>query len=217
MHTVIFDMDGVIFDTENLMKVFWQEEADRRGFGDVTELYQRCVGATDDFCEELINREYPELAPFQDFVKRPFADFHQYNEKHGMPPLKPHVAELLQALKDAGWKIGLASSTYLSIVEKELSMAGLLSYFDVVIGGDLLQRSKPAPDIYLMACAKIGTPPGEAYAIEDSHNGIRSAHAAGMHPLMVPDMLPATEEMIALSDAVLPDLTAVQAYLLEVR
>ena len=210
--TVIFDMDGVIFDTESVMKRFWQEEADRYDFGDITPLYMRCVGVTEDACAEMIARDYPQLPPFAEFKKRPFAAFHRYNEEHGMP-LKPYVKELLSSLKAHGWKIGLASSTKLATVEIELDSAGLLDDFDVVIGGDLLKRSKPEPDIYLMACEKIGTLPAEAYAIEDSYNGIRSAHAAGMHPLMVPDLLPPTEEMQSLSEAILPDLAAVRSYL----
>jgi HAD superfamily hydrolase (TIGR01509 family) len=214
--TVIFDMDGVIFDTESVMKRFWQEEADRYNFGDITELYMKCVGVTEQYCEEMMARDYPELPPFAEFKARPFAAFRQYNEEHGMP-MKPHVTELLTALKQNGFTIGLASSTYLETVRRELSQAGLLSFFDVVIGGDLLSRSKPEPDIYLMACEKAGTAPEDAYAIEDSYNGVRSASSAGMHTIMVPDMLPPTEEMERLSEAILPDLAAVQAYLLETR
>ena len=84
----------------------------------------------------------------------------------------------------------------------------------LVLGGDLLKRSKPAPDIYLMACEKIGVKPAEAYAVEDSHNGIRSASSAGLHPIMVPDIPPVTPEMEALAEVILPDLPSVQRYLL---
>ena len=83
---------------------------------------------------------------------------------------------------------------------------GLTGYFDVVIGGDLLKRSKPEPDIYLMACRELGVEPGQAYAIEDSYNGIRSAHAAGMHPIMVPDLMPPTDEMRQKSVVICADL-----------
>ena len=129
-------------------------------------------------------------------------------------PVKPGAQELLAALKDAGWTIGLASSTYIDSVRKELASTGLLPYFNVVIGGDTVRHSKPAPDIYLLACEKAGAVPSETYAIEDSHNGIRSAHAAGMKPLMVPDLLPADPSIRPLCTAVLPDLKAVQTYLL---
>ena len=85
------------------------------------------------------------------------------------------------------------------------------------MGGDQLKRSKPEPDIYLMTCEKLGVNPGQAYAIEDSYNGIRSSYSAGMKPIMVPDMLPATEEMLQKSIVVLDDLLLVKDYLEEIH
>ena len=116
-------------------------------------------------------------------------------------------------MKNAGIPIGLASSTRLAAVEKELKDAGLYDYFQVVVGGDLLKKSKPEPDIYLMACEKMGVDPKDAFAIEDSYNGIRSAYRAGMHPLMVPDLLPPTEEMREMSDMIAGDLLELQSML----
>ena len=108
--------------------------------------------------------------------------------------------------------MGLASSTRLAVVTEERQAAGLYDYFQVVVGGDLLKNSKPAPDIYLMTCERMGVLPGNTYAIEDSYNGIRAAHSAGMHPIMVPDLTPATEEMRGLSEAVFADLFQVKEY-----
>jgi beta-phosphoglucomutase-like phosphatase (HAD superfamily) len=84
--------------------------------------------------------------------------------------------------------------------------------YQVVVGGDLLKKSKPAPDIYLMTCERMGVLPKNTYAVEDSYNGIRSAHSAGLHPVMVPDLTPATEEMRSLSVAVFEDLFGVKDY-----
>ena len=212
MKNIVFDMDGVLLDTENVMKVFWQEEADRIGFGDITELYMRCVGTTEAFCEELVAREYPSLGSYASFRERPFGKLKNLAETTGIPK-KYYAEELLASLKKDGWRIGLASSTLKEAVLRELTQAGLLKYFDIVIGGDQLERSKPAPDIYLMACRELGCDPSETYAVEDSHNGIRSAAAAGMKAIMVPDLLPATEEMQQLSVAVLKDLKEVWEYL----
>ena len=106
----------------------------------------------------------------------------------------------------------MASSTRLAVVEEELRQAGLYDYFQIVMGGDQLKRSKPEPDIYLMTCEKMGVQPRNAYAVEDSHNGIRSAYRAGMMPVMVPDLLPATEEMKEMSIAVFDDLLEVRDY-----
>lgn len=82
-----------------------------------------------------------------------------------------------------------------------------------MITGDMVEHSKPLPDIYLLACEKLGTDPASTYAIEDSPNGIRSAHAAGMHPLMVPDMIAPDEEMETLSEQILDSLFDVLTYL----
>ena len=213
MPTVIFDMDGVLLDTERLMKTFWQQEADRLNFGDITPVYMRCVGITDALCKEFFDSDYPELSPFETFQAHALIACRAYIQEHGVP-VKPGAQELLSALKDAGWTVGLASSTYIDMVRRELDMAGLSPYFDVIIGGDTVPRSKPAPDIYLLACEKAGADPFETFAIEDSHNGIRSAHAAGMKPLMVPDLLPADPSIRPLCTAVLPDLLAVKEYLL---
>ena len=130
-------------------------------------------------------------------------------------PLKTGARELLDWLKAEGWAIGLASSSREAGVRLNMERTGLISYFDVLIGGDMLKASKPAPDIYLRACAELGVDPRTAFAVEDSYNGIRAAHAAGMRALMVPDMVPADDEMRGLAETVLPDLLAVRAWLAE--
>ena len=124
--------------------------------------------------------------------------------------MKTGVRELLSYLKKNSIPIALASSTRLEVVTQELKQAGLYEYFGVVMGGDQLKRSKPEPDIYLMTCEKLGVRPICTYAIEDSYNGIRSAYSAGMKPIMVPDMLPPTEEMREKSVVVLDDLLQVR-------
>lgn len=128
-------------------------------------------------------------------------------------PVKPGAPQILKWLKEAGYAIGLASSTRSSSVYRYLEQSGLKGYFSVVITGDMIEHSKPRPDIYLMACDRLGVQPEEAYAIEDSPNGIRSAHAAGMCPIMVPDMIEPDEEMKWLSFLIRKDLFEVRDYL----
>ena len=84
----------------------------------------------------------------------------------------------------------------------------------MIIGGDLLKKSKPEPDIYLMACRELSVEPKEAYAIEDSYNGIRSAYAAGMKPIMVPDLMPPTEEMKEKSVVICKDLREAMQFMI---
>ena len=98
-------------------------------------------------------------------------------------------------------------------IRRELEHAQLYHCFDHVIGGDRIARSKPYPDIYEAACRALAVLPADAFAIEDSYNGIRAAAAAGMRPVMVPDLLPPTDEMRTLCHCIFPDLAAFRSFL----
>ena len=99
------------------------------------------------------------------------------------------------------------------MVEAELRDAGVLEFFDELVTGDVVKRSKPDPEIYLLACDKIGAVPERCYAIEDSYNGVRSAAGGGLRPIMVPDLLPANDEMKSLVETVQESLPDVIGYL----
>lgn len=209
---VIFDMDGVIFDSELLVIKCWQVVADKYGIKNIEDTCHKCLGLNKDATKELMLGVYGADFPYDEYKAEMSALFHE-QAAGGKLPMKPGVTGLLQTLKKNGRKIALASSTRKAVVEQELQDAGILPYFDRVICGDMVKRSKPEPDIYLEACRQIHVMPEQAYAIEDSYNGIRSAHAAGLHPIMVPDLAPVTEEMQELSDVILDSLTEVEKYL----
>lgn len=211
---VIFDMDGIIFDSEQLVLDSWEKVGEKYGIQDVRQALTDCIGVNIKKTEEIVYAHYGEDFNFEKYRKEASILFHEYVAENGLP-VKKGVRELLQYLKENEIPVGLASSTRLAVVEEELRQAGLYDYFQVVVGGDQLKRSKPEPDIYLMACEKMGVSPGNAYAVEDSHNGIRAAYSAGMMPIMVPDLLPATEEMYEKSIAVLDDLLQVIRFLAE--
>jgi HAD superfamily hydrolase (TIGR01509 family) len=122
------------------------------------------------------------------------------------------VQEILSYLQKTGWKVGLASSSSKASVVKNLERADLTSFFQTLTTGDMVEHSKPKPDIYLMACKELGVEPKDAYAIEDSPNGIRAAHGAGMCPIMVPDLVQPDEEMRSLSSYIFKDLLEVRAF-----
>ena len=206
---IIFDMDGVIFDTEQLVIDCWEKVGKRYGLPGIRETFIRCIGTTLVKTREIVFETYGKDFDYDKYSAEASAHFHEATDIPGIP-VKKGVRELLDYLKEKQVPLGLASSTRLAVVEEELKQAGLYHYFSVVVGGDLLKRSKPEPDIYLMACEKMGVAAKDAYAIEDSYNGIRSAYAAGMAPIMVPDMLEATEEMREKSVVVLNDLFQVR-------
>lgn len=209
--SVVFDMDGTIFDTERLVLDCWEQVGERHGIPGIREVFMRCIGTNHVRTQKIVYEHYGKDFPYEAFREESSVLFHEIADTRGIP-VKPGAAELLQYLSENKVPLGLASSTRLAVVTQELQAAGLYGYFQVVVGGDLLKNSKPAPDIYLMTCERMDVLPENTYAIEDSYNGIRSAHSAGMHSIMVPDLMPATEEMLALSERVFADLFQVKEY-----
>lgn len=212
-NAVIFDMDGVIFDSERLVLECWEKVGAKYHLKGMREAFLPCIGTNHVKTKEIVLECYGEDFPYDEFSREASVLFHSIADQGGLP-VKTGVRNLLDYLKEQGIPIALASSTRLAVVTQELQQAGLYEYFSVVMGGDQLKRSKPEPDIYLMTCEKLGIRPVCAYAIEDSYNGIRSAYAAGMKPIMVPDMLPPTEEMREKSVVVLEDMLQVRDWLM---
>lgn len=208
---VVFDMDGVIFDSERAVMKCWMELAEKYGIKNIEEPFLACTGTTMTKTREIMMEAYGEDFPYDAYAKEASLMFHEKYD-NGNLPLKPGVTELLKYLKKSNKKIALASSTRKQTVVNQLTWAGLIEYFDELVCGDMVEKSKPAPDIFLKACEKLGVEPKEAYAIEDSYNGIRSAYTGGLWPIMVPDLLPKTEEMEAKSEVVLCSLCEVQEY-----
>lgn len=211
-NTVIFDLDGVIFDSEQVVRQGWRYGAERMQLGEVDSLFLQCVGTNHRFTEQLLLRQLGRQFSYETFRKYTREFFYRYTDTYGLP-VKPGVVELLEYLKAGGYGVGLASSSTLQYILHGLRQAQLIDYFDVIVSGENLERSKPEPDIYLLACEKMGVAPAEAYAVEDSYNGIRAASRAGMRPVMVPDLLPVTAEMERLSCAVCENLLEVREYL----
>lgn len=202
---VVFDMDGLIFDSERLVLHCWVEIGKRHGLEGLEAVFKECIGTNKARTKEIVYANLGSDFPYDEFSKESSALFKEIMHKDGLP-IKDGVVKTLKELKQRGIPLGLASSTRLAVVEEELRDAGLLDYFQVVMGGDLLKRSKPEPDIYLMTCEKLGVDPTQCYALEDSYNGIISAYRAGMKPIMIPDMLPPTEEMREKSQAILTSM-----------
>lgn len=209
---VVFDMDGVIFDSERAVMQCWKEVASRHNIPDIEKAILACTGTTMVRTREIMLNLYGADFPYDEYARESSAIFHSRYDG-GRLPMKPGVKELLTFLKEHDKKIALASSTRQHVVTDELRDAGVIEYFDRIICGDMVSRSKPAPDIFLKACEELNISPSDSYAIEDSYNGIRAAHAGGLHPIMVPDLLPADEGMQSLAEIVLPSLTSVMEYL----
>ena len=212
VQAVIFDMDGVIFDSERLVIECWQVIAEKHNISDIVEICMRVQGNNREETGKRFREKYGRDFPYEVYKKEVTALFRdRYGE--GRLPLKPGVVKILEELKRNNIPLALASSTRSDIVKLEMEEANLLPYFDAVLGGDMVPRSKPEPDIFLAAAAALQAEPKCCYVLEDSHNGIRAAYRAGMHPVMVPDMQQPTEEIRGIAEAVVKNLLAALEYL----
>lgn len=209
---IIFDMDGVIFDTENLILSCWRVVAEKYRIPNIEEAFRRVIGVSATGTKKIIQQVYGEEFDYESFRQESRELFDKKIARNGLP-LKSGVRELLSFLKINGYRVGLASSTRYETVLEELTQTGLAGFFEVIIGGDMVERSKPEPDIYLHACEVMKLMPEETYAVEDSWNGVRSAAAAGLRVLHVPDLLEPGEEMEKLSFRIFEDLIDVRNYL----
>lgn len=212
LKAVVFDMDGVIFDSERKVVECWIEIAEKYGIKDIEKLCKMCLGTNAAETKRIALDFYGEDFPYEERKKEQSALYHERYDD-GRLPMKIGVKELLDTLKAKGLKIALASSTRRIVVENQLRDANLLPYFDKIVCGDMVSHSKPHPEIFLKACEELAVAPENAIAIEDSYNGIRSAHAAGMRPIMVPDMAEPTEEMERLTEVIMPSLLEVKEYI----
>ena len=212
MQCVVFDMDGVLFDSEALVLRSWEQTAEIHGIPDVREVCLRCLGTNAAESRRLFLEKYGADFPYDTYKAEMSARYWE-NVGEGKLELKPGVREILDALRQNGWKTAIASSTRTAVVREEMQHFGLEQMFDESIGGDMVRRSKPDPEIYLTACRVLGADPAETYAVEDSYNGIRSAAAAGMRPVMIPDLLPPTPEIESLTAKIFPSMTEFQQFL----
>lgn len=191
---VVFDMDGIIFDSEACVIETWKIIADKYGIEDIEAACRACLGLNNVASEQVMYERYGKDFPYKEYTEERRAIYHEKYDG-GRLPMKPGVNELLEYLKNQGIKIALASSTRSQTVISELTDAGIIGYFDKVVCGDMVKNSKPDPEIFAKACELLGVKPENAIAIEDSFNGIRSAYAAGMNVIMVPDLMEPDDEM----------------------
>ena len=203
---IVFDMDGVLFDTEALCMRCWIRVGERHGLENVEHYIRLCIGRSRKDTQRIITEAYGDIIDI-DILRREADDEVQKAFREEGIPLKEGARELLCMLHDRGIKVGLASSTSYNTVVSEMTAVGLIDRFDVIVGGDMVVNSKPEPDIYLIACEKLGVRPGNTLAVEDSLNGIISASDAGMIPVLIPDLIEPNDIMNEKSYVKLDSLT----------
>ena len=182
---VIFDMDGLMVDTEPVYQVAWQQAATELGYDLDDKLYTKFVGRPTPACEAIIIEQFGTAFPLGRFRDRWPALWRSEVDRHGIQT-KPGLEEILALVESHGLPMALATSSETEYVEVTLRNAGLADRFTVMVTGDEVLRGKPEPDIYLEAARKLGVAPSDCVALEDSEAGILAIQRAGMTGILVP-------------------------------
>jgi HAD superfamily hydrolase (TIGR01509 family) len=206
---VIFDMDGLLFDTEALYQRAYFDAAKLGGYDVSADVIQLGIGMPWVRGRELMLRQLGEQFPIDEYYTQMTDRFAELSATELR--LKPGVLELLDLLDDLDLPRCIATSSSHETVRDHLSAHSLTHRFHAVVGHGDYANSKPAPDPYLVAAERMATPAGFCLALEDSHTGVRSAAAAGMMTIMAPDLVPPTAEISALCVCVVQSLHDVTA------
>ena len=206
---VIFDMDGLMFDTERVFIEAWDYAGEKIGIGKAGYMIYKTLGMSIDASNEIWKEEFGEQYN-QEELRKYTRDFFKSYYENSKVPVKPGLYVLLEYLKSANANLAVASSSPRWQVEKNLTNAGIIDCFSAVVCGDMVEKSKPAPDIYLRACEMLHANPRECIALEDSKNGLLSAYRAGCKPIMIPDLWQPNEEILEIIIGKYSDLEQVK-------
>lgn len=214
MNAVIFDMDGVLIDSERIVLESFGYAGKMTGIPNTERMAIIGLGLNDEAWMVRLRQEFGADA---DAVLKYSEEYMDRFYASNAAPAKKGALELLKSLQSRGVPTAVASSSPLPAVKSRLEKAALLPYFNVIISGDMVARSKPEPDIFLEAARRLGRPARTCFVIEDSQNGLRAGRAAGCHVLFVPDLWRPEEERYDLYEARFENLDAVRAYFAQLQ
>lgn len=188
MKAVVFDMDGLMFDSERIVQYSWNKAGTLLVNQNLGEEIYHTLGFNKTKRRIYFKKLLGERFDFETFQILSSYFYYQYVRNNGLP-IKLGLLELLEYLKNNEYKIAVATSSSYKNAMNHLIDAKIIEYFDVIITGDMITKAKPDPEIYITACHKLNVPANKAYALEDSYHGIKAAYNAGMKAIFVPDLL----------------------------
>jgi HAD superfamily hydrolase (TIGR01509 family) len=209
---VIFDMDGLMLDTEPLAARAWTDAAITCGIAFDADVAMRLVGRTFVDCRKLILAHHGEGYPVDTLMAAWRGAYDAIVEREGLV-LKPGLLELLDWLEDNAIAKAVATSTRHARARAKLERTALFPRFAALVGGDEVAQGKPSPDIFIAAIARIGCAPADALVLEDSEPGLIAAARAGIPAIAIPDLVPSPELVMGDPPLVMRTLHEVRAHL----
>ncbi|MBX3591389.1 MAG: HAD family phosphatase [Burkholderiaceae bacterium] len=202
---VVFDLDGLMVDTERIALECWIEAAGTFGWEITRETCLALVGLDSRESRQALLDRMGGSFPMSEVSARGRVRYLERLRGEGVQ-VKPGLVELLDWLAARAVPVAVATSTQQELALEKLALAGLRERFETIVGGDQVPRGKPAPDVYREAIARIGAEPAHCIALEDSEIGLRAAHAAGATCIVVPDLMPPSPAYEPLAHAIVPSL-----------
>ncbi|BBF43407.1 pseudouridine-5' phosphatase [Lachnospiraceae bacterium KM106-2] len=204
----IFDMDGLMFDTERLAKQGWLSAAKQLNYPITEEMIDHIRGTNVAYSKKLFLTTYGEKVDY-DLARKVRTDYvNEWIEEHGVP-IKKGLKELLSYLKEKEIPCAVATSTHRELATKYLKMAGVFDYFTEVVFGDEVSKGKPDPEIFLTAASKLGVSCKDCIILEDSPHGIKAGFAAGAKVIGIEDLTPLAKESLEMTTWVCESLDQV--------
>lgn len=191
---VIFDLDGLLLDTEKLYQRFWIEAAKKCGYTMTREQALQLRSLDKELAKELLGEWFGKDFSYQKTKEIRIQLMNDYIEKNGVEA-KRGARQLAEYLRESGYKTAIATATNYERANYHLKLAGIRDCFENIICAGTVEHGKPYPDVYLYACEKLGLEPKSCLALEDSPNGIKSAYSAGCSVICVPDEGEVEEEV----------------------
>ncbi len=194
---IIFDMDGLMFDTEKLIYRSWKESCKKNNQDIGDEIFIESIGLDRRKTVEVYKKYFGNNFPYEEIINETVRIFEVLIHSEGVP-LKEGLLELLEYNKKKPLKMAVATSTKRDRTELMLNLSDTGKYFDLVVCGDEIVNGKPDPEIFLETAKKLNYRPENCIVLEDSKNGIIAAYKAGMAPIMVPDIIKPEKEIEAM-------------------
>jgi len=202
---LVFDMDGLLLDTERIALETFEAACFSQGYVVERDIYYQCIGSTGAGTRQILQTALGGDFPYGEISARWSAMYRDRVLTQAVD-VKQGAFELLDLARQVGLPLALATSTRTAVARTKLELAGLDRYFPMVIGGDAVVHGKPHPEPYLTASRMLGHVPATCWAIEDSDNGVRAAHAAGLFVLQVPDLVQPSAAVRGLGHTVVESL-----------